>query len=295
MISRLLGTVLVDGLRGLLRGRALTLAAVAVIGVTFSVAALALLAAENLANAVRAWAQPGVIRVYLNETATPADAAVLAARVATDPRVASAEAISPDEIRTRFGDMFPEMKTLTGPFAASPFPPEVELTMVPQATQAVRLDLVETLKEYQAVAAVLTDDLWADQLLDASLWIRRVGQTAGFFFSLVAALVVAGIIRISLAGRQDEIDIMTVVGAPRAFIAGPFVVEGVLLGAAGGGVAIALAWLFVRAAAWTGQPLAGGAAVSFLPPAQAASIMAAAALAGAVAAAWTAGRALRPR
>jgi cell division transport system permease protein len=46
--------------------------------------------------------------------------------------------------------------------------------------------------------------------------------------------------------RQDELDIMRLVGATRAYVKGPFVVEGMLQGGLGGLVAVALLWLSVR-------------------------------------------------
>ena len=50
---------------------------------------------------------------------------------------------------------------------------------------------------------------------------------------LGAAFTVGAVVRLSLDARRDELDIMQLVGAPFAFIRGPFVVEGLLLGGMG--------------------------------------------------------------
>ncbi|MFQ5720768.1 MAG: cell division protein FtsX [Acidobacteriota bacterium] len=292
MRPRLGPAILADGLRGLARSRALAASALIVIGVTFSVAALALLTAENLATAVRSWGHPDVLRVYLDDAATPEDAAVLADDLGVDPRVASAVPRAPEEIRRQFDDTFPEMQELTALFDSSPFPPEVEIHVAPGATEAVRTELAQRLAARPLVAAVLTDDLWAHRLLDAARWIRRAGQVTGLFFALAAAVVVGGVVRLSLTARRDEIRLMQVVGASRTFIAGPFVVEGLVLGTAGGLLAVAAAW---GALAIIGRAVPG---ISMLAPAgffafgQAAALVALAGGAGAVAAAWTVGRAL---
>ena len=47
---------------------------------------------------------------------------------------------------------------------------------------------------------------------------------------LGAALTVAAVVRLSLYARRDEIEIMQLVGAPSAYIRGPFVIEGLLPG-----------------------------------------------------------------
>jgi cell division transport system permease protein len=57
---------------------------------------------------------------------------------------------------------------------------------------------------------------------------------------LAAALTVASVVRLALHARQQEIEIMHLVGAPLSFIRGPFVAEGVLQGGVGAVVALGL-------------------------------------------------------
>lgn len=286
MTFRMVAAVVVDGVRGLARGRFLSFAAMAVIGITFSVAAVALLAAENLSAAVRAWGRPEVVRVYLDERATASEAAELAQRLRSDPLIALAEAVDPEEVRARFSETFPEMAELAALFATSPFPPEVEVVLAPGIDAAGRRQLTSRLEAESGVMAALTDDLWAGRLLDLSRAVRRAGQGAGLFFAVAAALVVAGVVRISLASRQDEIRVMTMVGAPRFFVAGPFVVEGLLLGAAGGLLAVTIAWAIFQVAGRLAPPLGSLLSLAFLPAGQAAMLIAAAGIAGALASAW---------
>jgi cell division transport system permease protein len=58
--------------------------------------------------------------------------------------------------------------------------------------------------------------------------------------SVAAALTVATVVRLALHARRDEIEIMQLVGAPQAYIRGPFVVEGILQGGIGAIVALVL-------------------------------------------------------
>jgi cell division transport system permease protein len=66
--------------------------------------------------------------------------------------------------------------------------------------------------------------------------------TAGLAVLLVLAsiLLIANTIRLSLYARRREIEVMKLVGATDWFIRWPFVLEGIVLGALGGGIAIAL-------------------------------------------------------
>src|SRR5207244_12546749 len=54
-----------------------------------------------------------------------------------------------------------------------------------------------------------------------------------------AALTVANVVRLGLYARRDELEIMALVGAPTAYVRGPFVIEGVLQGGIGALVALA--------------------------------------------------------
>ena len=50
---------------------------------------------------------------------------------------------------------------------------------------------------------------------------------------MAAAVTVATVVRLGLHGRREELEIMELVGAPMAFIRGPFVAEGFLQGGVG--------------------------------------------------------------
>ena len=75
--------------------------------------------------------------------------------------------------------------------------------------------------------------------------------------------------RDQIFARRDEIDIMRLVGAPTAYVRGPFVVEGLIQGGLGGILALLiLAVVFVAARGAYLQPAAaalGLSALRFLP------------------------------
>ena len=68
--------------------------------------------------------------------------------------------------------------------------------------------------------------------------IRGVGLVMGAVLTIAAALTVASVVRLALHARRDEIEIMQLVGAPAAYIRGPFVMEGVIQGGVGALVAL---------------------------------------------------------
>ena len=102
--------------------------------------------------------------------------------------------------------------------------------------------------------------------------------------ALAAAVTVASVVRLGLHARRDEIEIMQLVGAPTAFIRGPFVAEGVLQG--GIGALVALVAVFAGyESAWRvwGADLSlalDGMAPRFLPASLSAALVAGGMLVG---------------
>jgi len=83
--------------------------------------------------------------------------------------------------------------------------------------------------------------------------VRGVGAFLGGILVLAGVFTISNVIRLTIYAREDELDIMRLVGATRAYVKGPFVTEGVIQGGLGGLVAVALLW---TALAWLSRALA---------------------------------------
>jgi len=60
---------------------------------------------------------------------------------------------------------------------------------------------------------------------------------------LASVLLVANTIRLSIFARRREVEVMKLVGATNWFIRWPFVLEGLIVGLAGGGLAVGILWV----------------------------------------------------
>jgi cell division transport system permease protein len=87
--------------------------------------------------------------------------------------------------------------------------------------------------------------------------------------AVAAAITVGAVVRLGLHARQDEIEIMELVGSPMAFVRGPFVAEGLIQGGLGALFALVALWMGFTAANawWAGQlsALLDGSTLRFLP------------------------------
>jgi cell division transport system permease protein len=100
--------------------------------------------------------------------------------------------------------------------------------------------------------------------------VRGIGLTLGILLTLAAALTVASVVRLTLHARRDELAIMHLVGAPQAFVNGPFIMEGTIQGGAGALLAVVtLGVAFVILRSRYLSPLASAVSISpfvFLSP-----------------------------
>ena len=78
------------------------------------------------------------------------------------------------------------------------------------------------------------------KILSATRVIKLTMGGLAVLLALASVLLVANTIRLSLYARRREVEVMKLVGATDWFIRWPFVIEGVLVGAFGGLIAVAL-------------------------------------------------------
>ena len=171
---------------------------------------------------------------------------------------------------TRFRREFSELASLAEAVGDNPFPASLEVRVRPEAERDGRAAaLVQKMLTLPGVADVRYDREWLGRLSAAVRTVRVAGLAVALLMALAAAVTVAAVVRLGLDTRRDEIEIMELVGAPLAFIRGPFVAEGVLQGGAGAVVALGALWvLFAAARAWWAADIAGvlaGAGLEFLP------------------------------
>src|SRR4029453_16925919 len=140
----------------------------------------------------------------------------------------------------RFKADFPELGDVAAA-AENPFPASIEVRLTPDPRSAGMADAMAIeLAARPGVADVRYDGRWLARITTAVTAARVGGLAIAAVLILGAAFTVASVVRLSLESRRDEIDIMQLVGAPAAFIRGPFVAEGALLGGVGAAAALAV-------------------------------------------------------
>ncbi len=259
-----------EAVASLWRGRQSGLLSTGTIALALFVLGGFLLVTANLEQLGDQWSRAAEMSVYLKDEVTPEQRTAIERVLAPGDVVAAREYVSKAEALNRFRRTFGDLSAAVDGLGDNPLPAsyDVRLSSAPAARAGIDV-LGAKVRQMPGVGDVRYDRQWLDRLLGLVTIIRGVGLLLGTVLTLAAALTVANVVRLALYARRDEIDIMQLVGAPQAFVRGPFVMEGVLQGGAGALVALVLlggGFLILRARYLA--PLASAinlTAIRFLP------------------------------
>jgi cell division transport system permease protein len=179
------------------------------------------------------------VTVYLEPGLGPSEREGLVSRVATVEGIATVRVVSQDEALQRFRDGVGRGAALLEGLEGNPLPASLELTLVPERRSADGLAVVvEAVQGLPGVDEVSSGQDWVEGYLRAVALARGVGVGLGVILVFATLLIVANTIRLAIYARRDELEILSLVGASRAFVNTPFLIEGCVQGAAGGALAL---------------------------------------------------------
>jgi len=244
-----------EALASLWRGYKTGLIATATIATAFVVLGGFLILTTNMERAFTRWQDAAEFSVYLTDSATEPQRVVIEKAARGPEFVAGVEGVSKEEALRRFKQNFGALAEAAGELPSNPLPASFEIRLRPNTDPAAVESLAGKLAGLSGVADVRYDRRWIQRLMNAVSVVRAVGFTLAAVLVFAAALTVASVVRLALLARREEIHIMQLVGAPLAYIKGPFVVEGLIEGGLGALVAIVVLWIAFlmmksRADAW---------------------------------------------
>ena len=225
------------------RGFKTALIATATIAVAFIVLGGFLVLTSNMERLFTRWQDAAEFSVYLSDAATPGQRAAIENTLRGSAVVAATEAVSKEDALRRFKQNFATLAEATGDPAANPLPASVEVRLRQNANPSDVESLARNAAKLPGVADVRYDRQWIERLMYALAVVRAGGFALAALLVFAAALTVASVVRLALVARREEIHIMQLVGAPIAYIRGPFVVEGLIQGGLGVTAALVVLWI----------------------------------------------------
>ena len=238
--------VVLSGLRSWSRDIRLTAPALGTIALLLLLCGtLAMVGIAIQRAAVQQAAQASIVRIYLASDATPDAVATLKSRLTADPRIASITEVSREQALAEASSR-PGLDNLASLSTTNPFPASLDVK-------------VRDVTKVGAVATSVKGDPAVDPAYPTSYdpdtysRLRRVALVVGgvaagllLLFGVVAYAVIANSMRGIATARRQEVAVIRLLGARGWMLRGPFVVEGLMIGALAGALAAALvagAWL----------------------------------------------------
>ena len=224
----------------LVRSWKISLLAITTIAVSLFLAGAFLLVSGNLRQLAEAWQSESKIVVYLEPGVAAADSKRLRQRLAEAAWTLEVETVTADAAQERFSRAFPSLSDLLEGWDQDPLSPSLEVRIDwsrVDGRQALEGWLAE-LRRDAAVSMVDDDRDWLSQLEAVVFALEALGLVLGAILLGTAIFTISSVIRLTAYLYRDEIGVMRLVGATEFFIRGPFYVEGLLQGLAGGAVAV---------------------------------------------------------
>jgi cell division transport system permease protein len=236
-----------EALESLWRSRLMNALSVITITVSLFVLGAFLTVAAAMNDVVERWARKVQVVFYLEDGIEDRIRQSLEDRLRSDPAVLSTLQVTRTEALERFRAMFRDLSSLPDDLGENPFPASVEVTLRPTHQSAAEVQrFVLAHEKAPGVIEVQYDLLWIERLATAARVVRGVGAFLGGILVAAGIFTISNVIRLTVYAREDELDIMRLVGATRAYVKGPFVTEGMIQGALGGGLATGLLLLGTR-------------------------------------------------
>jgi cell division transport system permease protein len=217
------------------------------IGLSLFVAGLFGLTAHNLQQALVRVEERVEVVAYLKDDVAQADVEAAQAGLRALPEVAAVQYVSKDDALAAAMRDLPDFQDVFRDLDSNPLPASLEVRLRAGFRTSAEVEAIaQRLRAQTFVDDVRFGREWVDKIVSIRRIIAGGVSIIGGAFAAVAAIVIATAVRIAVAARREEISIMRLVGATPGFIQRPFLLEGLITGLLGGGIAAGLTYAAYR-------------------------------------------------
>lgn len=223
--------------------RAPLLSVLSIVTIAFSLFAFGLfgLVALNVSQTLRSVEERVEIRAFVADGTPVEQLSTALGDIGAFPEVKHVELITPEQALDRARHDLPEFQDV---FDADFLPASIEIRLKPGYRDPVTVRAVaQRLRSYAFVDDVRYGEEWVQKLYNIRNIAGAAGVVLGIAFAAVAVIIIGSTIRMTVLARAKEISIMRLVGATDGFVRRPFLVDGLIKGLVGGGLALLLVWI----------------------------------------------------
>lgn len=203
--------------------------------------ALFLLVVVNLEGVTEQWSTRVQVTAYFTAEVPSPQLEPLNQRIRSMPEVDRVSYVGREAALQRFRERLRGQESLLQGVTADVMPASLEITLKRRfrTSEAVE-QFVRRLREIPGIGEVQYGEEWVRKFSTFMSFLRLLGLLIGGFMVMAVLFIVSNTIRLTVYARRDEIELLSLVGATRFFIKAPFLIEGIVQGAAGGLLAVVI-------------------------------------------------------
>lgn len=221
--------------------RLVTLITICTITLALLIISLFMLVYVNMEGTIDQWSRKVAVTVYFDKDPLPQELSTLKSRVAGLPGTESVQHVSREDALKKFRSRLKGQESLLEGVSPDILPSSFEISLKKEFRSSDAVNLyVSRLKHVQGIGEVQYGEEWVKKFLAFFQFLRFLGTMIALFLILAVLFIVSNTIKLTVLARQDELEILALVGATPFFIKAPFLIEGMLQGGIGAVIAVSM-------------------------------------------------------
>ena len=232
-----LGYLIKEGFKGIFKHGFMSFASITIIMACLIIMGVFTLVGLNINRVIADLEAQNEIVAFINEDYTNEQAKAVADRLLKVENVASVEFVSRGEAMSDFKQDYDQglFEEIDESVFRDRYVVHVENIELTEATQ-------KKLMNVEGVAKVNAHLKYAEGFIKVRNIVNLVSAVLVSILAIIPVFIMSNTIKLATYTRREEIAIMKMVGATNMFIRLPFIIEGLMLGILGGGLAFGSVW-----------------------------------------------------
>jgi len=240
MVSSLANTLKTTG-HNIKANKQVFVLSVTTVAVAFSVLGLFFLVHANLNALLSTWNKQVQLVIYLDDGISKTRMKALKKLFNDNERIDSVHYISRDTAWKNFKSTFAEKSGFVAGLDINPLPASYSLKFKagPDRLKHIR-QLTDELREGEGIESMEYGEKWISKFENFMIFLRVFILAVGGILGVGLVLIISNTVKLSIFSRREEIELMLLVGATHRSIKVPLILEGVVQGLSGVGIALGL-------------------------------------------------------
>lgn len=247
-LFRMIGHSIRDAFKSLIRNFSLTLASASCIVITLIIVSISMILSTNVNNFAETIKKDVTVIVFLDRDVTESNTAIIQNKIRDLNNVESfkysSKQFNLDEMKASSTDL----ANVMGSWEEEENPLQATISVKVKDVTSIN-ETAEQIKSYKGVALVKYGEGMVEKLISTFKVVENVAYGFVIALILVSAFLIGNTIKLTIASRKKEIEIMRLVGASNVAIKMPFIIEGIFIGVIGSIIPIAVtiygySWLY---------------------------------------------------